>query len=164
MLFHGYTVHKNGDVINPKGHKIKPKINEGGYSRIRYTLNKKSKDIGLHKLLATVYIENPNNYTLIDHIDRDVQNNNLSNLRWASSSLNGYNSKKKINNTSGCTGVYTQSKQGIEYYQSSLNYESKTYRKLFNKKDNSAYVKAVKWRLCKEIDVVGLGYINRINY
>jgi hypothetical protein len=42
----------------------------------------------------------------IDHIDGDTQNNRLANLRAASRQDNVRNAKRKITNTSGCTGVY----------------------------------------------------------
>ena len=36
----------------------------------------------VHKLVAETFISNPNNYTEVDHIDRNKQNNKVSNLRW----------------------------------------------------------------------------------
>lgn len=42
----------------------------------------------------------------VDHIDGDVSNNRISNLRAATQSQNGMNSKMRKNNTSGIKGVY----------------------------------------------------------
>jgi HNH endonuclease/AP2 domain len=42
----------------------------------------------------------------VDHIDGDRQNNKIDNLRAATKSTNQRNVKRKINNTSGFTGVY----------------------------------------------------------
>ena len=36
-----------------------------------------------HKLVATAFLENPENRTTIDHIDGNKSNNNVDNLRWA---------------------------------------------------------------------------------
>jgi hypothetical protein len=39
---------------------------------------------GIHRLVAEVYLPNPNNLSDVDHIDGDRANNHLSNLRWLS--------------------------------------------------------------------------------
>ena len=44
-----------------------------------------------HRLVAEVFCENPNNYTIVDHIDRDKHNDNASNLRWVDASTNSKN-------------------------------------------------------------------------
>ena len=41
-----------------------------------------------HRLLAQQFIDNPDNLPEVDHIDRNKQNNTLSNLRWVSRSDN----------------------------------------------------------------------------
>ena len=51
----------------------------------------KRKHFKLHRLLAETFIPNPNDYKIVDHIDRDRLNNNLCNLRWTTSSENNFN-------------------------------------------------------------------------
>ena len=41
-----------------------------------------------HRLIAQHFIPNPDNLSDVDHIDRNKQNNTLSNLRWVSRSEN----------------------------------------------------------------------------
>lgn len=48
----------------------------------------------------------------LDHIDRDKSNNDLSNLREASRSLNNLNKDLQKNNKSGCAGVYFYKRTG----------------------------------------------------
>ncbi len=51
----------------------------------------------IHRLVATHFIDNPNNEKNVDHIDHNKLNNHVSNLRWVSQStnINHYNSIKK---------------------------------------------------------------------
>lgn len=41
-----------------------------------------------HRLIATVWIENPNNYDTVDHINGDKGDNSVENLQWLSRSEN----------------------------------------------------------------------------
>jgi len=43
-------------------------------------LNKKNNQVG--KLVATNFIENPNNYRYVFHVDDNKCNNHVNNLRW----------------------------------------------------------------------------------
>ena len=51
----------------------------------------------IHRLVATAFIPNPSNYSTVDHIDGDRENNDISNLRWTTQSDNllaGYERRK----------------------------------------------------------------------
>ena len=37
----------------------------------------------LHRVVAEAFIDNPNGYNIVRHIDGDVTNNTVSNLIWA---------------------------------------------------------------------------------
>ena len=43
----------------------------------------KCKYCYVHRLVAETFVENPNNYAYVKHIDGDKHNNNASNLAWS---------------------------------------------------------------------------------
>jgi hypothetical protein len=49
------------------------------------------KKARVHRLVAEAFIQNPQNKPLIDHLDRNRQNNNINNLRWCTMSENMLN-------------------------------------------------------------------------
>ena len=57
---------------------------------IKVGLNTQSGQVNRykHRLIAQQFIPNPDNLPEVDHIDRNRQNNTLSNLRWVSRSEN----------------------------------------------------------------------------
>ena len=55
----------------------KPKVKHG-YPYIKLGEN----SANLHKIVATLFIPNPNNYPVVAHIDENKNNNAASNLRW----------------------------------------------------------------------------------
>jgi hypothetical protein len=59
----------------------------------------------------------------IDHIDRNRQNNKISNLRLATNQQNCMNTGIKKNNTSGVTGVYFYKKQQKWVARIGFNYK-----------------------------------------
>lgn len=47
------------------------------------------KTFGIHRLVAEVFLPNPNNKRVVNHIDGNKGNNMLSNLEWATQAENG---------------------------------------------------------------------------
>lgn len=61
----------------------KPGKDKNGYLIIPLNLKGKKYMRKIHRLVAEAFIPNPDNKPVVDHIDCDVTNNNVSNLRWA---------------------------------------------------------------------------------
>lgn len=49
----------------------------------------------VHRLVAQAFISNPNNYPIINHIDGNKKNNNVSNLEWTTYSRNNQHALDK---------------------------------------------------------------------
>ena len=68
--------------------------------------DKKQHNVSPHILVAKYFIDNPNGYNQVDHIDCNRMNNNYTNLRWCNGFQNCSNKNpKQKNNTSGYKGV-----------------------------------------------------------
>ena len=100
--FPNYRIFKDGRIYNKKRNKfLKPQTNNCGYQGISLCKDGKKKNFSIHRLLAIHYIENPDNKSEVDHINRDNRDNRIENLRWVSRSENNQNKDKQINNKSG---------------------------------------------------------------
>lgn len=78
------------------GKVLQQTLNNCGYYCVTLRKNKKSYCKTIHRLVANAYIPNPNNYSDVDHIDRNKTNNIISNLRWLSHKDNMHNQDRSI--------------------------------------------------------------------
>ena len=83
---------------------LKPGISKGR-CYINLFKNSIAKKGTVHRLVAIAFLENPDNLREVDHIDRNIQNNKLENLRWCSRTQNCNNVIRK-KQQSGFSGVY----------------------------------------------------------
>ena len=131
--FPNYIIHKDGRIINQTGKEMKKVLGNHGYYKYCLTNEKKQFDLSLHRLLAIHFIPNPENKPLVDHIDRNKLNNDLSNLRWSTHLKNQQNRGKAKNNKSGHKNIaFRKNRMSWEY-----NYRvmGKTiYRRTFKNK------------------------------
>lgn len=89
---------KNGHSYIQKEQILKPYKNNRGYLQIDLVKNGKHYKRQVHNLVATTFIENPNNYIEINHKDENKLNNCVDNLEWCSHIYNSNygNRNKKI--------------------------------------------------------------------
>lgn len=78
-----YEINENGDVRNKLTKSyIKGDINNAGYYRVCLYHKTKKQKFFRHKLVAQLFIPNPNNYSEVNHINGDKSMNNKNNLQW----------------------------------------------------------------------------------
>lgn len=108
--FRNYFVSDMGQVKNRMtGRILKHRLKSNGYPVVNLYNRNRSKTCTVHRLVALAFIPNPNpSYILVDHIDRDKQNNKASNLRWCTISTNNRNQEVR-NKHVGARGVFYRS-------------------------------------------------------
>lgn len=103
-----YEVSNLGNVRSIRYNRIlNPTPNQNGYVTTRLlntTTNSYVKE-RIHRLVAKTFIANPDNKTVVDHIDGNKSNNRVDNLRWCNQVENLRNTAKYRNNASGIKGV-----------------------------------------------------------
>lgn len=85
-----YTFDKQGRFYDIKRNKwLVPHLNDDGYPCITLRNDEgKRKTFKVHRLLAELFIPNPDNKPEVNHKDGDKCNNELSNLEWVTHSEN----------------------------------------------------------------------------
>lgn len=82
-----YFITEQGEVFGPKKKTALTKVTTSkGYCRIRIGALRKSFQV--HRLVAEVFIPNPQNHPVVNHKDGNKQNNHVSNLEWTTHSDN----------------------------------------------------------------------------
>lgn len=88
-----YEVSNDGEVrsINPR-YKDKSVLKQGthakGYKQVTLCRKGVQTTVHIHRLVASVFIPNPDNLPCVNHKDEDKTNNNVDNLEWCSYQYN----------------------------------------------------------------------------
>jgi DNA-binding CsgD family transcriptional regulator len=109
--FPDYEITKEGRVFSKEtGKELKPfETSDGGAGYLRVSLRKGApgsdfSDHYVHKLVMTTFVGPVKSGQVIDHKDRDVTNNSLSNLKYMTATENAANrdnSKQGVDRLSG---------------------------------------------------------------
>ena len=84
-----YAVTIDGDVISIKSNKsLRSHDNGHGYKTVCLCIDGKPKHYYVHRLVASAFVDNPNDYPEVNHIDEDRGNNRAENLEWCTSKYN----------------------------------------------------------------------------
>ena len=95
-----YQISTQGRVWSIRKQKyMKPQINNMGYYQLNmFATNGKVKKELIHRLVALTFIDNPNNYPQVHHINHNPQDNRVENLQWVTGKQNCRDTKanKKV--------------------------------------------------------------------
>lgn len=81
--FNKYKVSNYGNVVNSKtGRPIKPHLNDMGYPRVALYIDGKVKNYKIARLVAELFIPNPDNLPEVNHKDENKLNSHVDNLEW----------------------------------------------------------------------------------
>ena len=83
-----YAKIKNGNTRIVVGKILKQWKTCNGYMFVKMWSNGKRKNLAVHRLVAMAFIENPNNFLLVNHKDEIKNNNIFFNLEWCNHSYN----------------------------------------------------------------------------
>ena len=82
-----YQISNLGQVSNYRK-ILKPFISNSGYKVIDLRVNGLRTKYLIHRLVAEHFLDNPNGYRYVNHIDGNKSNNVVSNLEWCTNSEN----------------------------------------------------------------------------
>lgn len=95
----GYKVSNKGRIMNTKTYKtpvlLRPYKKANGYLQVDFKTDGIKNKKYVHRMVAECFIDNIYNYTTVDHIDGNKENNCVENLQWCDLDVNV---KKHFNN------------------------------------------------------------------
>lgn len=80
--------HKSGSTRVCAGMLLNAWDNGNGYLVVSLSKQRKRKNHYVHRLVASAFVENPDNKKCINHTDFDTRNNRASNLEWCTQKEN----------------------------------------------------------------------------
>ena len=115
-----YEIDEQGNVYSVLKQKRQIKVypNSAGYLRVNLYKNGCYKKYFIHRLVAKIFIPNPNDLPVVNHKDANKNNNSVENLEWCTQS---YNVAETYNNgRAKSTRVFIDDKEFRSLIQGSL--------------------------------------------
>lgn len=85
---------KDGSKRLVKGRVLKQSDNGHGYMAVEFSMNNKTVQLYVHRIVASAFIPNPDNLPQVNHKDNNRANNAVSNLEWCDRQYNESYKKK----------------------------------------------------------------------
>ena len=77
-----YLVSTDGLIYSKKSKKYLKPFKVGSYYCVTICDKGRYVTDGVHRIVASTYLPNPDNKECVHHIDEDRENNNVDNLEW----------------------------------------------------------------------------------
>lgn len=89
-----YLVNEEGVVVRRETFKRMGVTYKNRYGRVKLSRDGVAKRVYVHRLVATAFIENPQNLPCVNHKDGDPTNNSVDNLEWCTHSYNSIHANR----------------------------------------------------------------------
>lgn len=88
--YHRYEINQNGDIRNIKTQKLLKRVvaPDGYIKNLLIGDDNRPHQVAVHRLVADLFLPNPDNCTIVNHIDENRLNCNVNNLEWVTSKQN----------------------------------------------------------------------------
>jgi len=124
-----------------KGRTLKPNLKRNGYLTIDLSKDNKVKTTTIHRIVAKVFIDNPENLPQVNHKDGIKSDNRVSNLEWCDNSYNQQHRYDKLGHIGNrkkvlciqTNQVHGSSKQAAEWLNANKFHYSKQVSSLARK-------------------------------
>lgn len=117
-----YIVYENGTVWSIKQSKfLKMVVGRGGYYRVNLVEHGNCQY--LHRLIAKLFIENPEDKPMVNHKDGNKLNNDVSNLEWVDCQENTKHAIKTGLRKQRIKGEWKSPRKGNNHHNSKLTEE-----------------------------------------
>jgi hypothetical protein len=139
--FPKYIITEDGKLYSKKSKRfLKSRSDKDGYIVVTLCVNNKTYRKRIHIVVAQIFIPNPNQFRVVNHIDGDKTNNHFSNLEWSTISKNTIHAYETGLNSKGRTvSQYTKEWKYIRTFRSTRE----AGRALGNEKSFSTGISAV---------------------
>lgn len=97
-----------------KGRMLAQQKQKNGYLSVNFTVDGVVKNVRVHRLVASAFIDNPNGFNEVNHIDENKENNCCDNLEWCTRSYNCSYGKGLSKRAAKCSIPCIQLRNGIE--------------------------------------------------
>lgn len=134
--YNGYQVSNYGKVVNKHGKTLKRNTNNGGYTNTKIIDYDGTNIRGMHRIVATVFISNPNKLPEVNHLDGKKENNRVDNLEWCTKSENQQHEARVLQQKCGENNYHNKltDEQVLEIYNlcKNPNIKRKDIAKMYN--------------------------------
>ncbi|MNZ61198.1 hypothetical protein D3C78_792870 [compost metagenome] len=86
--WNGYEVYPDGRIFGKRGWFLAPQLDHRGYPVVKVRVNNGNKTVKVHYLVATCFVDNPENLVEVNHKDGNKLNSWHENLEWSTRSQN----------------------------------------------------------------------------
>jgi len=98
-----YQINRNGDIRSfakyPDGRLKKPRLRKDGYLQTQLVINSVVTDFRIHRIVATVFVENPEGKDQVNHKNGIKTDNRAENLEWCTHTENQVHSYRELGRT-----------------------------------------------------------------